>query len=546
MMGATVRGNHSQGQTTTPDSKMKNSTTSVTKQSRTFLSMILSCRLVMFLSLQKLVSAFFVTHANTCVRRHHCIPSPEQRFSVSILRASVTRDSLTERDSNPRASDFVCHSCQENFASRNALFRHLQTNNECGEKAGTITKGVCKQSIAIQFAYYHDTEHVDMFPLSFGNDHLALLSGKILEQCLVEIIDGSGTVQVVSRTQSSITRLRPETLEQEPDTASTGDVLVLNMKIPESLRTTLTTSKKMNEFLSNLQDKLDQAQPPGRRIMVGAIKLLSEGQPLHAERSCTQVAYQYLLPFEWLPEAEALHNWAANDFTPSLQTESLRVLKQALRSAESKQLDYNIADKEPPSQHNTRTASGRFGALAQRERRAWHNYSSKRMSPNHDTAWRVIDRCRIVGFVNGHVIIEARGDEFLQGQFRAIVGTAVAITNGWLPQDVIQKTTNKDLVVAMPLAPTGRTYLADVKFHFDEMRSGGKSVFESSVGGSVFVPKSIKLTAIEDEIRLGMLKRLSTTKVQNIERQWMRRLKEEASPTALSRLLKMTDTVDSV
>jgi len=88
--------------------------------------------------------------------------------------------------------------------------------------------------------------------------------------------------------------------------------------------------------------------------------------------------------------------------------------------------------------------------------------------------------------------------------------------------------------------------LADVKFHFDEMRSGGKSVFESSVGGSVFVPKSIKLTAIEDEIRLGMLKRLSTTKVQNIERQWMRRLKEEASPTALSRLLKMTDTVDSV
>lgn len=92
-----------------------------------------------------------------------------------------------------------------------------------------------------------------------------------------------------------------------------------------------------------------------------------------------------------------------------------------------------------------------------------------------------MDRYRVVGFTEGYAIIEARGDELLQGQLRAIVGTAVAMANGWLPSDTVQKSTDKDIIVAMPLAPAGRAYLADVKFHFEEMRTGGKRLFESPV-----------------------------------------------------------------
>eukprot|EP00977_Amphora_coffeiformis_P002157 scaffold425_cov175-Amphora_coffeaeformis.AAC.16 len=506
-------------------------------------------RLMIIFSFQKLASAFTTTNVSaspsTSVKRHPCISS-QQRCTVSILHSIVSEDSsLAGSDSNKRSSAFVCHSCQENFTSRNALFRHLRTNAECGEKTGAITKDLYKQSIAIQFAYYHHTDN-DVLSLSLANDHLALQSGKIIEQSLVESIVESSTVQVVSRTQSSIAKLRPEALEQEPDIASTGDVLVLTLKMPQSSWTTLALSKDKNEFLSNLQGKLDQAQPHDMRIMVTAVKFLSKDHPLHAERSCTQLAYQYLLPFEWLPGGEALHSWTTNAPKTPPQTELLRVLKKALRSAESKQMDSSSLITEPSSSYDRRIASGRFGALAQRERRAWHNYSAKRVSPNHDTAWRVIDRCRIVGFTDGHAIVEARGDEFLQGQLRAIVGTAVAVANGWLPQDAMQTTTIKDLLVAMPLAPAGRTYLADVKFHFDEMRTGGNSVFESSAGGTVLVPESIQSMEVADEIRLGMLKRLSTTKVQKTELEWLKHLQEEASPAILSHLRKMTDTVDIV
>ena len=52
--------------------------------------------------------------------------------------------------------------------------------------------------------------------------------------------------------------------------------------------------------------------------------------------------------------------------------------------------------------------------------------------------------------------------------------------------------------------------------------------------------------AIVEKVRVDMLKRLSTTKVQNTESKWLKHLEQEASPTILSHLRIMTHTIGEV
>ena len=187
-------------------------------------------------------------------------------------------------------------------------------------------------------------------------------------------------------------------------------------------------------------------------------------------------------------------------------TDSLKLLRSALKKAESvsvpnrrvrrKSLLQNqsqLPEQSITSRNSTlskngqwqnskreisKVASRKLGTVINRERRAWHNFADPELkgqaSPNHEPIWRVLDRARICNFLKVPreneivVVLEFRGDDFVPQQVRRIVGTALAVNHGWLPDDIFDSATSAESFMSTVLAPSGRLYLNGIRFHFDE------------------------------------------------------------------------------
>jgi hypothetical protein len=119
-------------------------------------------------------------------------------------------------------------------------------------------------------------------------------------------IDDSALAKVdfVGSTQSSVARMRPRALGEEFGCAAVGDVLVVSLDVPEVFESAVQGESKVSareqRILSSMQRKLDALKPPESAMQVRclACKKLDPDVSLHAERSCTQYVYHYLLPLE--------------------------------------------------------------------------------------------------------------------------------------------------------------------------------------------------------------------------------------------------------
>jgi hypothetical protein len=128
--------------------------------------------------------------------------------------------------------------------------------------------------------------------------------------------------------------------------------------------------------------------------------------------------------------------------------------------------------------------------------------------------------------------VEIKGDDFLKQQVRRIVGAAVAIAHGWLPENFLDMTTRADIFIETPLAPPGRLYVADTRFHFDEI-ANGRPVFASDQVGTVL--------KTEDEIgdaAVWIQKKLLTTRETEAasETQWLDSLQKTVGPRIQAQL----------
>lgn len=305
---------------------------------------------------------------------------------------------------------------------------------------------------------------------------------------------------ITSSTQASVAKSRPLCLGQEVDCPAAEDILVLNVMASNDL----FPNDALSHLSETIQDKLlqQQQQPSHNGSVVtlhGLRRMESAATYLHAEQSCTQHVFHFLLPVSWLPDAANVSTWyQANMYKPreersTVAPQSLRQFKEILRRAES--------------QRTTRrqSQSARFGLLAHREKRPWHNYADPRLrvSPNYDPSWRVLDRARLVDFVTDatygnetdnnnddnelYLVCEFCGDEFLQQQVRRIVGTAVATVHGWLPLDFWERSLDRQVLVATPITPLGHTYRATARFHYTEIHFRGKRLLDTD---GVVQPKS--------------------------------------------------------
>mmetsp|Transcript_32944 Transcript_32944/g.38344 ORF Transcript_32944/g.38344 Transcript_32944/m.38344 type:complete len:798 (-) Transcript_32944:30-2423(-) len=403
--------------------------------------------------------------------------------------------------------------------------------------------------------------------------------------------DDQFKAQVITTTQASFAKLRHHLLSQENGVSATGDVMTLSYRYPikstllderksfrESQRSELFSSllSDVISFLSNDDDErnsytnMNRSKPNSTisNVQILSGKLLPSDTYFHAESRCTQRIYHYLLPLKWLSRGTEIEKWYTQNTqhnksnpksTETIKTnygirgenrisnpspDELRVLKNILRKFES--VDAIFSDQDDDMKLLTKK---RYGRLAMKKFKAWHNFADPTLkgaaSPNNKPVWRALDRCRIAQLLthesNNDVVavIEFRGDAFIQQQIRRIIGTTVAISNGWLPFEFIDISTSPDVFIETPLAPNNHIYLAGTRFHFDELKNKGRSIFHETMSDEDEYQHTTK-------VQRNILERYfdqNSPSVDQNESFWLSTIRDEVAPRIKKSLIQLDGRV---
>jgi tRNA U38,U39,U40 pseudouridine synthase TruA len=421
--------------------------------------------------------------------------------------------SSTSPSTTTKSIAHECKFCAETFSSRNSLFRHIdlcsqrpQEDALAKESAATTSlkhklTDSRRHTLGFRFAYVCNSPN--------STEPEAQIAGREIQETLRRAMGFRQEIKILSSTQASVANQRHRSLTQEVGCAAANDIMTISFSsFIERKKILLGLLDEMNSIL---QDEITAIN-----IRILEISYLNSST-FHAENSCTQYIYHYLLPLKWLQDGEQIEQWwllsesennikeADNGKRTTTSSEmkkqhpgtfrsqppsaSLKMLRSALKSAESISLPNRRVRRRLLQGNNVtrdrkieRVATRRMGTISNKERRAWHNFADPKLqgdaSPNQEPVWRVVDRSRIAGItknpINDEVVavLEFRGDAFLPQQIRRVVGTAVGITNGLLPQNTFDIATRPDTAIVTALAPSRRLYLRDVRFHFDESNEG--------------------------------------------------------------------------
>ena len=126
--------------------------------------------LIVLLCGQLLLATF--PGCDSFVQPHSGHRKQHRRLSFTVLESSSTdpintaKVATNERtlegetaSASAPATTTTCQFCNEHFASRNALFRHLKTNRKCSQQADIQDdqQSTSKpHSLALQFSYYYN------------------------------------------------------------------------------------------------------------------------------------------------------------------------------------------------------------------------------------------------------------------------------------------------------------------------------------------------------------------------------------------------------
>jgi FkbM family methyltransferase len=406
------------------------------------------------------------------------------------------------------AQSYSCRFCDEQFASRNAVFRHLRTNAQCFDRAAATSTAeghlqritslqLPKQKIVIRFGYHVKNIMDDTASGSSSNQNEVaadLVKNSFFEALIAkQPVEPSGSESV---TQASIARHRHPCLSQDYDCSSSSDFICINFKgEPVQNMTVLRVEmqQRLDQYL--LSTNTHSHTQYLEAIHIIDARELPTSSKFQAEQSCTQRIYHYLLPLDWLVGGEEARDWwlqlrlqessgqqRDHQLRGAIETPQVLVrLKGALKSFESSTVSEDEQDSKVSS-------PGRFGSLWTRERRCWHNFADPSLggkaSPSNDPVWRAVDKARLAGVVSHGdqyaAVVEIKGDGFVTQQIRRILGSVVAITNDWLPLEFASVASRSDVCIETPLAPSGRSYLAGARFHFVELAQGSSFFEESS------------------------------------------------------------------
>jgi len=444
----------------------------------------------------------------------------------------------------------VCKFCGGQFDSRNAIFRHLRSSKSCYDLAQKLSKGnivnvlqLEKRKVAIQFGYHMS----DGSSITCGNEAAAGIVCRAYFQAVralypsspVETEEGENTF-----TLSSAAQLRHPSLMQESTCSAWSDVLGINYKGgPQDI--------DVDSLVSQMQSIIEDGETQKEGVFcikVLNVESLMVSTKFHAEKSCSQRIYQYLVPIKWLDDSQETQEWIRNkagadtghQIQSSRTPSSIVKFKKALKLAESRDVT-DISSAAVPS-------AGRFGKLWQKERRPFHNFcdpslgSGGMASPSNENVWRSVDKARLSGFIlddkndnEAMVVIEFRGDGFVAQQIRRMVASVIAISNGWLPPTFFDVATRPDVSVKTPIAPSGLLYFGSARFHFIDLVQGS-SLFETK-GGNIL--NDVWLGSLQSALLYARAKQVEE------ESTWLDELRNVASPRIRSALeqIALDDTI---
>ncbi|VEU35613.1 unnamed protein product [Pseudo-nitzschia multistriata] len=408
----------------------------------------------------------------------------------------------------------VCKFCDQTFGSRNALFRHLRSSRNCFEQVTKLQDGtnngvknvldffekLDKRRVAIQFGYCGseqcnddcDTENIPDKATERTNEIAATIVCKTFFLALKDeypstpVIRQDGDKREPIFTLASGAILRHPSLVQESNCSALADVVGISYEWGASKGTRDDTESLVHRMQIRIDELIAERRNTGSLscISVLGIESLAASSNFHAEKDCTQRAYQYLVPVHWIDKSTDTREWIHSKLrvttdgqqevqdrgTPS----SLIKFKKTLKLAESRDVTQISS-----SSAAVVSSPGRYGLLWKKERRSFHNFcdpslgSGSMASPSNENVWRTIDRCRLHSFVidemnsnEPFVVIEIRGDGFVAQQVRRIVATLVAISNDWLPVGFLDSATRADITIETPIAPAELMYFSSARFHF--------------------------------------------------------------------------------
>ena len=533
--------------------------------------------------------------------------------TTSTTRLDVASSSPPTSTSTNNVS---CKFCNDVFPSRNALFKHLRTNVECftkaseasgrvgGDAASRSTKSnieLPKRTMIIRFGYYHYHGIVDANNESNEFDVANLVKTSFFEvlgkKQPVDVDTTSGEGSTLSSndntiSQASVAKHRHPCLGQEVNDGGGYSLPALSDFVSINYKGEDIAPAEMKLLQIAMQQHLDQQlSNTTTKIQLIDMKEVPISLKFHAEQSCTQRMYHYLLPLDWLEGGDdemvgelsyALYNLQRNK-KQHIERGTVTVpdliikLKNVLKLFESVDVVNNPDKKDKNS--NMLASPGRFGSLWKKQRICWHNFADPSLggnmkSPNCDAVWRTIDKIQVTNVICHHTsddnddekkrymaVIEFRGDGFVKQQVRRIIGSIVAIMNGWLPSSSLSElegaidvssddsdadfttvATRSDICIETPLAPSGRLYFANARYHFTELVTKGN---DKNGASTFFSPSAAEDGDWQNQLHTNMLQITETTHNRQVETACLEELRDTVAPRIRSQLqdIKVQDEI---
>jgi tRNA U38,U39,U40 pseudouridine synthase TruA len=445
-------------------------------------------------------------HSHRCSVTKH----PETQ-STSLFSTSVPTTSSGAATTKSKTSE--CQFCGEKFTSRNSLFRHIKQCSH-GPQESASSK---RSQASLETGSTASKRHTFGFSFAYscnesnGTEPEAQIAGRQIQHALGQVLGvengGNEThneFQIFSCTQATVANQRHRSLAQEAGCAAANDIMTISFASRMARLMNIDDGNKEQKRLQNLVKDMNSVLDGGTEVINTRVSeiLPLDSSTFHAENGCTQYIYHYMMPLKWLQDGAELEQWWLDSennkqensatitqhpgtFQSKPPSDSLKKLRSVLKSTESITVPNRRVRRRLENEGGfakdrqiEKVAVRRLGTTSNKERRAWHNFADPALqgdaSPNQEPVWRVLDRSRISEITknpfNDEVVavLEFRGDAFLPQQIRRIVGTAVGVTNGWLPSDTFDIATCPENAISTILAPFGRLYLRAERFHFNE------------------------------------------------------------------------------
>lgn len=379
---------------------------------------------------------------------------------------------------------FSCTVCGETFASKTKLFKHLPAHGvvrkedkpvriillvgwKCKEESldkDVILKNedscdlwLAEQSISS--SHYHDSLSLDM------ENHLFKALYSVENGLNIEDLGSVTDAMIAERKKMSFSRgtgisQRTSPLfSHEENCQSLTDTFCLNVK-PFGVG-----EKAIESFLLKLNSFLPPYIRAHNCYFLGGLN----SNDFHAEMSCTQRRYEYLVPLKSIlpPLTEELKQ----NLTELIKTERPKKKSRLEHVTNKIIMDEVFPIDTIEGKHRVeffRKLKGIFKTLAGKKK--FHNFVTAGTSPIDGAVSRRIDRVyhkEIIKLGEDNeefVVFSISGDSLLRGQVRKLLGASIAVASGYLPLEFLEVSLADDSIVEVPGLPTFPLYLAECRY----------------------------------------------------------------------------------